>query len=208
MLELLDVSRRELVLDGQPFGDAGSYEMLSGRATFAIDPSYPANRAVVDLGLAPQDEDGVVRCSADWWLLRPVDPASANGVLLHDVVNRGNKTALASMQSAPRNNHLRSAEDFGNGFLMRRGVSLAAVGWQADLQPGLGRMLLDAPVATDGGLADNRSRADDPDPGSCGCQPAAGAARPPVLPAHRRWPGRRGIGGARLAGRRTALDRS
>ena len=152
MLELLEVSQREAVLGGQPFGHAGSYEMLSGRATFAVDPSDPANAPVVDLALAPQGADGMVRCSADWFLLRPVDPVRGNGVLLYDVVNRGNKTALASLQSAPRNNHPGSAEDFGNGFLMRRGVTLAAVGWQVDLQPGLGRMLLDAPVATHGGL--------------------------------------------------------
>ncbi len=34
---------------------------------------------------------------------------------------------------------------------MRRGYAIAWIAWQGDLLPGDGRMLLDLPVATDGG---------------------------------------------------------
>ena len=39
----------------------------------------------------------------------------------------------------------------GNGFLMRRGYTVAWLAWEGDLLPGDGRMVLDLPVATDNG---------------------------------------------------------
>src|SRR5262249_51666747 len=38
-----------------------------------------------------------------------------------------------------------------NGFLMRRGYSIAWLAWQGDLLPGNGRQILDVPVASEGG---------------------------------------------------------
>lgn len=38
--------------DGFVFGEAGAYERLKGRASFAVDPLAPAQAAVVDLALA------------------------------------------------------------------------------------------------------------------------------------------------------------
>lgn len=147
MLESISVLDRHVILDGHTFGDGGAYESLSGRAVFALDPALPLNMAIVDLDRAPQDADGRVRCAADWWLMRPVEAARASGTLLYNVLNRGNKNLFPTFQNGGIGNRLEQPGDFGDGFLFNRGVCMAAAAWQADVQPGLGRMLLDAPVA-------------------------------------------------------------
>ena len=59
----LEIARREVVLNGQPFGNAGPYEKLVGTVHFALDPSLPANRGIIDLWLAPKNTRGVVEFS-------------------------------------------------------------------------------------------------------------------------------------------------
>ena len=136
---------------GLAFGAAGAYERLKGRARFAVDPLAPAQAGVVDLALAPRAADGLVHFVADFLILRPVDATRANRRLFFDYGNRGNIRCLQFFNDAPASNDPRSAADAGNGFLMRRGYTLAWLGWQADLLPGNGRFLLDAPVATKDG---------------------------------------------------------
>lgn len=51
----LRVDRREVILNGQPFGAAGPYEKLVGKLDFALDPALPQNRGIVDLTLAPMN---------------------------------------------------------------------------------------------------------------------------------------------------------
>ncbi len=137
--------------DGFLFGEAGAYERLKGRASFAVDPLAPAQAAVVDLALAPLGSDGLVHFQADYLILRPVDAGRANRRLFFDYGNRGNVRCLQFFNDAPASNDPRSVVDAGNGFLMRRGYTIAWLGWQADLYPGNGRFLLDVPVATQQG---------------------------------------------------------
>jgi len=68
------VDRREVLLDGRPWGPYGAYEKLVGRVFFAFDPSNPANAAVVDLERAPRNSDGKVEAWANFMVLQPVDP--------------------------------------------------------------------------------------------------------------------------------------
>ena len=96
----LQVDRREVVLNGQPFGAAGPYEKLSGKVDFALDPALPQNRGIVDLNLAPKNAQGLVEFSADFYLLKPVDPARGNGRLFYEAGNRGNKRILPVFQDA------------------------------------------------------------------------------------------------------------
>ncbi len=146
MLDTLRIDDRRVVADGERFGDGGAYEALSGRASFALDPDAPLNAPICDLALAPRDAAGMVRFSADCWILRPLDPARAGGTLLFDVLNRGNKTALR-LNNAVVNNRPQRAEHFGDGFLMRRGVTVVACAWQWDASEGLGRMTMQVPSA-------------------------------------------------------------
>ncbi len=54
---------------------------------------------------------------------------------------------LQFFNDAPASNDPRTLAHAGNGFLMRRGYTVAWLAWQGDLLPGNGRLLLDLPVA-------------------------------------------------------------
>ena len=123
----LEITRREPVLDGAAFkgaGGAGSaYEKIEGVLHFSADPAARQNEPIADLGLAPRNTRGLVEYSADVYLLRPLDGGRRR--LLLDVPNRGRKIALGMFNSTPRSNDPTSREDFGNGFLMRHGYTVA-----------------------------------------------------------------------------------
>lgn len=143
----LEIQTRALVLEGRRFGGAGAYEKLTGIIRFAVDPRDARNAAVTDLERAPRNSAGRVESWADVYLLRPVDPARGNGRLLLDVPNRGRKVALGLFNSTPRVPDPTAPEDFGNGFLMRHGFTVAWVGWQHDVPRRDGLMALDVPRA-------------------------------------------------------------
>ncbi len=147
MVTNLEIRTRGVVLDGLPFGATGAYEKISGTLRFAADPAHPLHQRVTDIGLAPRNADGRVEFSSDFYLLKPVDMRKGNGRLLLDVANRGRKVALGMLNSTVRVPDPATAEDFGNGFLMRRGCTVAWVGWQVDVPRRDGLMGLDAPRA-------------------------------------------------------------
>jgi hypothetical protein len=128
-----EIATRVPVLDGRPFGAAGAYEKLAGTLRFAADPAAPVNRAIADLDRAERNAAGRVEFWADFYVLKPVDMARGNGALLLDSPNRGRKVALGMLNSAARANDPVTAADFGNGFLMRHGFTVAWVGWQQDV---------------------------------------------------------------------------
>lgn len=147
----IEITEREDVLDGREWGLAGAYEKLVGRVYFAIDPLHPANRAIVDVRLAPRNAQGRVEFSADLYILRPKDPARGNGAVLFEAVNRGGKNLLVRLNRAGGTPNPTLPQHFGDGFLLEQGFTLAWVGWQFDIPEQPYRMRLDAPVATDAG---------------------------------------------------------
>ena len=98
----LEIVRREVVLNGQAFGAAGPYEKLVGRVHFALDPRLPQNQGIVDLGLAAKNAQGLVEFSADFYLLKPVDPGRGNGRLFYEAGNRGSKRDPAGVPERRR----------------------------------------------------------------------------------------------------------
>ena len=147
----LELRERRAFADGMAFDETGPYERLTGRAIFRVDPEAEAQAAVTDVKLAPRDADGLVRFEADYCILKPVDPTRGNSRVFFDYGNRGNKRALQYFNDAVGSNDPIAAEHAGNGFVMRRGYSIVWLGWQGDLHPGDGRMLLGAPIATENG---------------------------------------------------------
>ncbi len=145
----LQILRRETVLNGRPFGAAGPYEKLSGTVHFALDPALPQNAIIVDLNLAPKNAQGLVEFSADFYLLKPVDPSRGNGRLFYEAGNRGTKRILPVFQNAANSADPSTVEEFGNGALMAQGFSLLWMGWQWDVPEG--RMRMDIPIATNNG---------------------------------------------------------
>ncbi len=146
----LEITHRSVVLSGHAFGDAGAYEKVAGVLRFGVDPTHPANQAITDLALAPRNDAGLVESWADFYVLKPVDPARGNRRLLLDVPNRGRKVALGLFNSAIRVPDPTTAEDFGNGFLLRHGYTVAWCGWQHDVPRQDGLQALTVPVARGG----------------------------------------------------------
>jgi hypothetical protein len=142
----LVVTSRRPFAQGETFGDIGRYEQLDGRAYFAVDPTHPANEGITDLELAPRDTGGLVHCSSDVRLLRPVDPQRGNGRILFDILNRGRALALRNLNSAPDVAPHQPPHP-GNGFLMRHGYTVAWCGWQHDAPDVPGVMRLHTPDA-------------------------------------------------------------
>jgi hypothetical protein len=146
----VEIERREDVLDGHSFGPAGPYEKIVGKIYFAFEPGNPMNARVVDLDRAPRNADGLVEAWADFVVLRPKRPLSG-GIALLEVSNRGGKASLAYFNGAARSLDPTDAEDFGDGLLMRLGLTIIWVGWQWDVPLREGLLRLHVPVATGAG---------------------------------------------------------
>ena len=129
---------------------ATGYEKLIGVAHFALDPKDPRNQLIADLEKARTNAAGKVEFAADIFVLKP--KSGGNGALLLDVLNRGGKPVLTGFNRGGVNNPSTEA-DLGDRFLLRKGFTLAWVGWESDIpdQPGLMRIY--PPIATDNGKA-------------------------------------------------------
>src|SRR5687767_13520528 len=134
-----EITKREPYAGGKAIGQRGACERWTGVVHFALDPKLAANAQIVDLGLAPRSADGKVEFWADFELLVPVDRSQLNGALFYEVNNRGNKTAPRIIDG--------DADD----FLLRQGFAVLWSGWIAEVHPGGGRLLMQAPVATQDG---------------------------------------------------------
>ena len=143
----VEIDRRETVLGGQSFGAVGPYERITGTMRFTANPEHPANSAVTDIGLAPRNAAGRVEFSGDFYILKPVDMKKGNGRLLCDVGNRGRKVALGKFNDCAQVSEPSTPADFGNGFLMRHGYTIAWAAWQPDVPRRDGLMALDVPRA-------------------------------------------------------------
>ncbi|HKA53179.1 MAG TPA: alpha/beta hydrolase domain-containing protein, partial [Candidatus Binatia bacterium] len=143
---------------GVSFGEAGRYEKLVGRAFGELEPTSPLNAVITDLALAPRNARGRVEYVTDFYILKSVDAARGNKVLLCDLTNRGNKMTYLPLNfpfrappQFPPINDPSTAEDAGTGYLMRQGYTIVWTGWDATAQAGNGRLTMTVPVASAGG---------------------------------------------------------
>ena len=105
--------------------DVPAYEILRGRAFGEIDPKDRRNSGIQDIGSAPRNARGHVEYVATFALAKPVDMRKSSGVLIYDVVNRGNGDVTA-----------RAAGH----------ISLVS-GWQGDVAPTPANQTIQVPVA-------------------------------------------------------------
>ena len=154
-VERVEVLSRSDVLEGKAFGEAGAYEKLSGKIHFAVKPEAAPNKLIVDLDKAPRNAAGEVEFAADFYILKPKEAARASGSVLLEIPNRGGKGLLAIMQGGKGSRDPATEEEFGDGFLMKRGVTVAWLGWQWDVREEAGLMRLYAPVARERELVDS-----------------------------------------------------
>lgn len=145
----LEITKTEAAFEGKTFGAVGGYEKLTGKAFGALDPKTPENSLIQDIALAPRNANGLVEYVTDIEILRPRDASKGNGVLLIEVVNRGNKLALRNYNAEMPGDaaDLNATKSGGDGFLMEQGFTLVWFGWQADLVAGNNRVRLTAPIA-------------------------------------------------------------
>ena len=152
----LEINTRQPYASGQTFGEVGSYEQLDGIVYFDADPSHPDNALIADIDLAPKDANGLVNFSADFQILRPVDPPKGTHTLFLDVVNRGRGRVSKLINDAPDANST-EPQSPGNGFLMRQGYTMVWCGWQHDVPetPGLLGIQVPQAVNTNGPISGN-----------------------------------------------------
>ncbi|MBN1848093.1 MAG: hypothetical protein JW932_05860 [Deltaproteobacteria bacterium] len=116
---------------GMEFGKVGQYERLEGIMYCEVDPGDPLNAVIVNIDKAPLNENGKVEFDVDFVIIKPVNLKKGNRHILYDTVNRGGMITLGTYNNAPRVNDPNSAEAAGNGFLMEKGYTIVASGWQA-----------------------------------------------------------------------------
>jgi hypothetical protein len=125
---------------GQSFGSVGQYEIIVGQAYGELDPNDRHNAIVQDIRFAPRNARGMVEYSLTFTLLKPVDSSKENGVLLYDVVNRGNRGLIQTFNGG----------NPGDGFLMKQGVAILSSAWQGDIirsGPSDARETIQVPIA-------------------------------------------------------------
>ena len=145
----IQITKTEPAFGGASFGTVGPYERLTGKAFGEVDPKAPANTIIQDIKLAPKNARGMVEYVTDIDILRPVNLSKSNGILFFNIINRGNKGGMTLFNSNVRgstadNNNLVNP---GDGFMERNGYTIIWFGWQADIEPGDGRMTMSVPVA-------------------------------------------------------------
>src|SRR5581483_8320873 len=146
-----EITKRDVINRGKPFGDRGAYVHLVGKVFYELSPAQDGwsedrygHTGIVDLHLAPRNAKGNVEFWADFEALTPEDPEKSNHTVLYDVNNRGNKLAL-SMFCYGGGNDLSDPKALGDGFLLRHGCTVVWSGWDGELLPGGHRLILNAP---------------------------------------------------------------
>lgn len=136
----IEINKVEPTFNGATFGDAGSYELATGKAYGAVDPEDPANANLAHIDQAPRNAHGLVDYSTDFAMLRPADPGRGNGKIFYEIINRGAPLSFAMLNNG-------SLADPGNGFLMRQGYAIVWAGWQPDANPNTAAYQAHFPVA-------------------------------------------------------------
>jgi alkylhydroperoxidase family enzyme len=141
---VINVERRGVAFNGRSFGRVGTYELITGRLSGCLDPRDQAHARIALIDEARRL--GIdLRYTADFCALRPVKLEAGNGVLLLDVLNRGEQKAFSLFNRAAAPGDPRAIVDPGDDFLMNAGYSVLWLGWQSDIA-GDAVMRADLPV--------------------------------------------------------------
>lgn len=129
---------------GQAFGSAGAYEQLRGTITGELDPLDPHNAVITDINLAQRNANGRVQYTTTFTLHRPVSMANASGVMVYEVVNRGNRIVPGFFTVGAT-----AANPAGDGYLYKQGNIYLWSGWQGDIafNPALATESIQVPIA-------------------------------------------------------------
>ncbi len=145
-LTRIEIIKRADWLGGRPLGSAGAYEMIAGRAFYAVDPRDAANKGIVDLERASRSGNGSVEFSGDFLVLRPKDLAKARGSVLFEVANRGRSQITGTFFRLPSGQSLdllnpSAVSRLDDAFVFDQGFTLVWAGWQFDVPESAGPRL-------------------------------------------------------------------
>src|SRR5438067_66375 len=87
----IQVLSRGIAFGGYSFPDVGQYEVITGIASGAVDPSNPQNAVITDLQLAPRT-NGKVVYQHNFYILKPLNLSNGNHKMMYEPPNRGGKT--------------------------------------------------------------------------------------------------------------------
>jgi hypothetical protein len=137
------------VVDFPSFGATGPYLKIAGTFEGQLNPADRRNAIIADIALAKRPAGSpTVPYKSTFFILRPLDLAKGNGKLFYDFGNRGSKRVLQWINDSTEAANPSTAQEYGNGFLMRQGYIVALSGWAGDVAPGPNVMsVLDLPIA-------------------------------------------------------------
>ncbi len=148
----ITIAAVEPFAEGAGFGDTGAYERVKGTFRGELDPADARNRVIVNLDNAPRNAAGRVEYEADFYILRPTDPARGSRKILYDVTNRGRQYVHWMFGDAHTvRNDPRAPEDTGNGFILRKGYTVVWSGWDPDAPRANNGLAMKPVIATHGG---------------------------------------------------------
>ena len=133
LTEIQITDRREIA-KGVPFGKYGRYEAISATVKYEVDPRHPHNQRIVDLSKVHEQSDKPVQFEGNLVVILPENPPAC---LLIDVPNRGRRITPGLFNRVNPAVALEDPFNPGDGFLYKHGFSIAAIGWQFDVQQGM-----------------------------------------------------------------------
>ncbi len=167
----INVTAVEPFAEGAAFGNTSAYERVKGTFRGELDPGDPRNKVIVNLDKAPRNAAGRVEYEADFFILRPADPARGSRKILFDVTNRGRQYAhWVLMDARTVRNDPRAIEDAGNGLLLRRGYVIVSSGWDPDAPRSNNGLAMKPVIAANGGAPIVRVIRDELQSGTRGAQ--------------------------------------
>jgi hypothetical protein len=147
VVDRFEIISRTPAFAGAPFDGGGEYETIVAVAHMRVDPRHPANQLIADIDKAAPAGQWVAY-KTDVVILRPREAARASGTLLAELPNRGGW--LFPVMANDADSEPGKPATAGNGFTMRRGHTMAWIGWQGDvpLAANGGKAGMQLPVAT------------------------------------------------------------
>ena len=139
------ISLESPAFEGRVFGDVGQYQKITAKVTIAVNPKHVLNQGIVDIDIAPVNDDGFVEAIADVVILMPMDLHKGNKRIFYEVLNRGDKISLILLNDGKWNDYYEDL-DAGNGHLMNEGYSIVWSGWQGDMPSEKNQMGLQVPT--------------------------------------------------------------
>lgn len=144
----IEIKERKIILNGKEFGQYGAYEYIKGTVWFEIDPFNEHNAPITDIEYAPLNEHSLIVFSADFEVLQPVDLSKSSGIALVEVSNRGGKFSMNYFNRATKRGiDINDPKCFGDGLLMRKGLTIIWLGWQWDVPKADNLMNIELPIA-------------------------------------------------------------